>query len=146
MLDDSRGTALVIPQREGSPFCVLGDAGGYDHKFTRIKDHSFTDTGGLGWGSHAWDHWPIGWLNSQANDVTAESLKKYPNHFSPAGMDFFALPNEQVEGRDFYSLLGVGGNSLEGIREAARQWLDGCASGVSYQDAAERLPVIVKKK
>ena len=22
---------------------------------------------------------------------------KYPNHFSPAGMDMFALPNEQVE-------------------------------------------------
>jgi hypothetical protein len=115
---------MVVPFEEGSAFCVMGDAGGFGHEFTRIKEHSFKDTGGLGWVSHSWDHWPIGWLNSQANDVNAESLKIYPNHFSPAGMDFFALPNEQVEGRSFYSLIGVGGKDLEQVRKAARQWLD----------------------
>jgi hypothetical protein len=144
-LDDSRGTALIIPLREASPFCVLGDAGGYQHEFTRIKDHSFTDTGGIGWGSHAWDHWPIGWLNSQANDVTPESLKKYPNHFSPAGMDFFALPNEQVEQRIFYSLIGVGGRDLEPIRKLSRRWLDMGSNGITNLEKVASLPALINK-
>jgi hypothetical protein len=70
----------------------------------------------------SWDHWPIGWLNSQAHEVDADSLKKYPNHFSPMGLDLFALPNEQVEGRAFYSLYGVG-HDYERIRALAKQWL-----------------------
>ncbi|MEP6662913.1 MAG: hypothetical protein ABJC04_04520, partial [Verrucomicrobiota bacterium] len=88
-IDDSRGVALVTPLHEGNVFCVMGDAGGFGHEFTRLKEHSFTDTPNL-WGSLSWDHWPIGWLD--ANSVNAESLQKYPNHFSPAGMDLFALP------------------------------------------------------
>lgn len=123
-LDAARGVALITPLKEGSVFCVLGDAGGFGHEFTRIKEHSFKDTGGLGWGSRSWDHWPVGWLNSQANEVNAESLQKYPNHFSPAGMDLFALANETVEGRNFYSLIGVGGDNLEQIRGVAREWLE----------------------
>jgi hypothetical protein len=123
-LDDSRGTVMIIPLREGATFCVLGDAGGFRHDFTRLKEHSFKDTGGMGWGSHSWDHWPIGWLNSQANDVNEETLRKYPNHFSPAGMDLWALPNDQVERRVFYSLIGVGGENLEAVRKTARRWLD----------------------
>ena len=122
-LDDSPGVALVTPMKEGSVFCVMGDAGGFGHEFTRIKEHSHTDTGGLGWGSQSWDHWPIGWLNSQAHEVGSETLPKYPNHFSPAGMDLFALPNEQVEHRDFYSLIGVGAKDLESVRKLGKKWL-----------------------
>jgi hypothetical protein len=118
----------------------LGDAGGYRHDFTRLKEHTFKDTGGIGWGSHSWDHWPIGWLNSQGNDVTKESLTKYPNHFSPAGMDFFALPNEQVEGRAFYSLIGVGGHDLEAVRKVAHRWLDLGEAGIAKSEKAAALP------
>ncbi len=138
-LDDARGTALVTPLNEGAVFCVLGDAGGFGHEFTRLKEHSFKDTGGLGWGSQSWDHWPIGWLNSQANEVNAESLLKYPNHFSPMGMDLFALRNEEVENRDYYSLIGVGGKDLEPIRRVARRWLQ--SRKVEDNRTIGRLPV-----
>lgn len=141
MLDDSRGTVLITPLREGAVFCVLGDAGGFRHDFTRIKEHSFKDTGGMGWVSHSWDHWPIGWLNSQANDVNEESLKKYPNHFSPAGMDLFALPNEQAERRVFYSLIGAGREDLEKIRKVARSWLDQGEAKAAEAGKAARLPI-----
>lgn len=139
VLDDSRGVVMVVPFKEGAVFCVMGDAGGFGYKFTRIKEHSFKDTGGMGWVSHSWDHWPIGWLNSQANDVNAESLTKYPNHFSPAGMDFFALPNELAEGRAFYSVIGVGGNDLEQVRKLARQWLDLGETNVGDLDRVGKL-------
>lgn len=140
-LDDSPGVALVTPLKEGAVFCVLGDASGFNHDVTRIKEHSFKDTGGLGWGSQSWDHWPVGWLNSQANEVNFESLLKYPNHFSPAGMDLFALPNEEVERREFYSLLGVGGKDLETIRTISRDWLKSQETKrKSPIDLVERLP------
>ncbi len=140
LLDDSPGVALVIPQRAGNVFCVMGDAGGYQHDITRIKDHSYTDTGGIGWVSTSWDHWPIGWLNSQANEVNADSLQRYPNHFSPVGMDMFARPDDQVAGHDFYSLIGVGGENLEAIRAVARRWLDLGPGEISRLEAVARLP------
>jgi hypothetical protein len=139
LLDDSSGTVMIIPQREGSPFCVMGDAGGFCHDFTRIKDHSFQDTGGIGWVSTSWDHWPIGWLNSQANEVNPTTLQKYPNHFSPAGMDFFALPNDQVEHREFYSLIGVGGNDLEAVRKVARTWLNLGSTNLTNPEKVSKL-------
>ncbi len=139
-LDDSRGVVLVTPLREGAAFCVLGDAGGFQHDFTRIKEHTFTDTGGIGWISQSWDHWPIGWLNSQGNEVNAESLQKYPNHFSPAGMDFFALPNEKVERREFYSLIGVGKENLEGLRGVAESWLKSGETNIAVLENIARLP------
>ncbi len=138
-LDDSRGVVLMTPLREGEAFCVLGDAGGFRHDVTRIKEHSFKDTGGLGWVSRSWDHWPIGWLNSQANEVNKESLKKFPNHFSPAGMDLFALPNDQVEHRDFYSLIGVGEGNDEAVRRIAKSWLGDGESGIDPEHTS-RLP------
>jgi hypothetical protein len=91
-IDDAAGVVLVIPMRAGGVFCAFGTASGFDSRLTRIKEHSHLDTGGLGWVSSSWDHWPIGWLNSQAHLVDAESIKTYPNHFSPAGMDLFAMP------------------------------------------------------
>ncbi len=130
-VDDSPGVALIVPMKDGSPFCVFGDASGFGHEFTRIKEHSFKDTGGWGWISSSWDHWPIGWLNSQAHEVDAESLKIYPNHFSPAGMDFWGLPNEDSANRSFYSLIGIGGNDLEEIRRMSRKWLEKGEKGIA---------------
>ena len=123
-IDDAAGVVLVLPVRAGSPFCAFGTAAGFGAKKTRIKDHSFKDTGGVGWVSSCWDHWPVGWLNSQAHVVDAVSLAKYPNHFSPAGMDFFAMPNEAVARGEYWSLIGVGGSDLEKVRRVTRNWLE----------------------
>ena len=123
-IDDANGVALVVPMKAGSIFCAFGAASGYEPKGTHIKDHSFVDTGGIGWISSCWDHWPIGWLNSQAHPVDAESLKKYPNHFSPSGMDFFLMKNEDVEKGEYWSIMGVGTKDMEPIRHVTRAWLD----------------------
>ena len=139
-LDDSAGVALIVPMRDGSPFCIFGDASGFRHDFTRIKEHSFKDTGGWGWVSSSWDHWPIGWLNSQAHEVDAESLKKYPNHFSPAGMDLWGLPNEESARGVFYSLVGVASADLEQVRRVARAWLDKGEKGVADPNSGAYLP------
>jgi hypothetical protein len=140
LLDDSPGVVMVVPQQDCAAFCVMGDVGGFRHDFTRIKEHSFNDTGGWGWSSHSWDHWPIGWLNSQAHDVAADTLNTYPNHFSPAGMDFWSLPNEQVEKREYYSLIGVGGNDLELVRKVARRWLNAGEKKIADWRGAAALP------
>ncbi len=123
-IDDAAGVVLTVPMRAGSVFCAFGAASGFDPKGTRVKEHSYADTGGIGWVSSCWDHWPIGWLNSQGHVVDAESLKKYPNHFSPAGMDFFAMRNEDVAKGVYWSLLGIATGDLEDARGVARQWLD----------------------
>ena len=79
-------------------------------------------------------------MNSQGHTVNAKSLKLYPNHFSSAGMDFFALPDAVVEQGIYYSLYGVGGRDLEPIRAVARRWLDKsagtCVMLRSLQNAA----------
>ena len=138
----SKGVILAIPFKEGYAFCVMGDAGGFNHETTRIKEHSFKDTGGLGWGSTSWDHWPIGWLNSQANEVTPQSLAIYPNHFSPAGMDLWGLKNEEAAGKSFYSLMGVSGPDLEQLRRVARTWLESGDAGVRDSQTAAKLPLV----
>jgi len=122
-LDDARGFAGIIPFREGSPFFVVGDASGYPHETVRMKEHSDKATGGWGWRSLSWDHWPVGWLNSQAHDVDEESYKKYPSHFAPFGLDLWSMSNEETERRDFYSLMGVAGKDFESVRRLAREWL-----------------------
>ena len=139
-LDDAAGVALVLPLKDGSPFCVFGDASGFRHDYTRIKEHTHPDTGGTGWGSQCWDHWPIGWLNSQAHVVDADSLKQYPNHFSPVGMDFFNLPNELEEQGIYYSMHGVGSDDMEAIRQLARQWLEQGTSTLVGPDSIADLP------
>ncbi|MBV8855413.1 MAG: hypothetical protein JOZ02_00495 [Acidobacteria bacterium] len=122
-LDDARGFVGIIPFRDGSPFFAVGDASGYPHETTRMKEHSDKATGGWGWRSLSWDHWPVGWLNSQAHDVDDESYKKYPSHFAPFGLDLWSMKNEETERRDFYSLMGVGGSDVEAVRRLARAWL-----------------------
>jgi hypothetical protein len=122
-LDDARGFAGLIPFRDGSPFFVVGEASGFPAATTRMKEHSDKATGGWGWRSLSWDHWPVGWLNSQAHDVDDESYKRYPSHFAPFGLDLWSMKNEETERRDFYSLLGVGGSDVEAVRKLAREWL-----------------------
>ncbi|HYG11317.1 MAG TPA: hypothetical protein VD835_15320 [Pyrinomonadaceae bacterium] len=139
-IDGARGFAGIIPLRDGAPFFVIGDASGFPHEGTRLKEHSDRKgTGGWGWGTLTWDHWPIGWLNSQAHDADQETLKRYPSHFAPFGLDLWSVPNEATEGRDFYSLLGVGGQNVEAIRELAKNWLRGGAT--DPQRAAVQRPL-----
>jgi hypothetical protein len=136
-LDDAAGVVLSIPMTDGTPFCAFGDASGFQHGYTRLKDHTFVAEI---WGSSCWDHWPIGWLNSQGHAVDEDSLKLYPNHFSPMGMDFFALPNEEVEKGVFYSLCGVGGTDLAPVRKAVREWLEKGEAAMANPDSGATLP------
>jgi hypothetical protein len=141
-IDDVPGVVLAIPMRSGSPFCAFGTASGFDARTTRIKEHSHKDTGGVGWVSSCWDHWPVGWLNSQAHEVDATSLAKYPNHFSPAGMDLFAVPNEDVARGEYWSIIGVGGHDLDRVRQTAREWLELGQQGCRDAAKVARLPPI----
>ena len=123
-VDDAAGVALVLPLKEGAAFCVFGDASGYRHDYTRIKGHTFTDTGAEDLG--------IDVLGPLADRLAQQPRPRggrevaaiYPNHFSPMGMDFFALPNEVEEQGIYYSLCGVGGSDMEAIRTVARRWLE----------------------
>jgi hypothetical protein len=123
-IDDARGFAGIIPLKDGWPFVMLGDDSGFPHEGTRLKEHSDKATGGWGWKSLSWDHWPIGWINSQAHDVDDESYKRLPSHFAPFGLDLWSMPNEATERRAFFSLMGVGGGDVEAIRRLARNWLE----------------------
>jgi len=120
-LENSPGVLMADTMVDGSPFCVFGDASGFRHAYTKLKDHTFVAEI---WGSKSWDHWPIGWANSQGHEVDADSLKLYPNGFSTLGMDFFALPDQDEERGAYYSLIGVAGHDLEPARAAARRWLE----------------------
>lgn len=140
--DDARGAAAIVPLRDGSPFFVIGDDSGFPHEATRLKEHSDKSTGGWGWRTLTWDHWPIGWINSQAHDADDESYKRYPSHFAPFGLDLWNLPNEATERRLFYSLLGVGGSDVEAIRRLAKRWLEkGEAQATSPGYAARLRPL-----
>jgi hypothetical protein len=123
-IDDARGFAGIIPFKDGSPFVMFGDNSGFSYDVTKLKEHSDKATGGWGWRSLSWDHWPIGWLNSQSHDVDDQSYKTYPNHFSPFGMDLWSMSNEATERRPFFSLMGAGTSDVEAIRRLARSWLE----------------------
>ena len=99
-------------------------------------------TGGWGWRSLSWDHWPVGWLNSQAHDVDDESYKKYPSHFAPFGLDLWSMKNEETERRDFYSLMGVGGTDMEAVRRLAREWLKNGPRGTTDPARAASLKAL----
>jgi hypothetical protein len=86
----------------------------------------------------------VGWLNSQGHEVDATSLAKYPNHFSPAGMDFFAVPNEEVARGEYWSLIGVGSHDLEQVRQTVREWLELGPKECRNASQVERLSPIVQ--
>jgi hypothetical protein len=133
----SSGFAMVIPFKAGCLFTIMGTASGFPAEKSQIVDHSFTDTGGWGWGARRWDHWPIGWVNAQAHEYKPGS--PYPYHFGPFSHYIVNKPIEDarrdypIEARDmdlnrwserhvYYTLTGVG-RDLESIRRLAAQWL-----------------------
>ena len=64
----SPGCALVLPFRDKLLFAVLGEASGFPSRKNQLIDHCTPGAeGGCGWGTGLWDHWPIGWLNSQTS-------------------------------------------------------------------------------
>jgi len=146
LLGTAAGIAVVTPLVDGSPFVAFGKASGFPPELTRLKEHSDRKgTGGWGWGTLSWDHWPIGWLNSQSHEVDEQSFRLYPNHFAPSGMDLWQMPNAEVEGREFYSLMGVGGDDMEAIRSVARRWLQGGTEKAQDPRFVERLKRVVDK-
>ena len=94
----SPGCALVIPFRQKLLFAVLGKASGFPPENNRLVDHCTPGAqGGSGWGTGLWDHWPIGWTNSQTFSGrparpspillarSASSLCRMANRSSPSG-------------------------------------------------------------
>ncbi len=67
-ISQSPGCALVLPFRQRLLFAILGDASGFPPAMNQLVDHCTPGAeGGCGWGTGQWDHWPIGWLNSQTS-------------------------------------------------------------------------------
>ncbi len=134
----SKGFVMIMPFKLGFEFVVIGESGGWPASKSQVVDHSYPKTGGWGWNSARWNHWPIGWLNAQEHGYTLDLA--YPYHFAPfshylvpfrftdAGQDYpkacanVAL-NRWTERRVFYTMSGVGKDIPE-IRSLARQWLD----------------------
>jgi hypothetical protein len=50
-------------------------------------------------------------------------------------MDFFALPDEQVQGKIVYSLVGVAGDNLEEACATARRWPEKGEAAIPYPDS-----------
>jgi hypothetical protein len=149
----SKGLAMIAPFKAASLFTVLGAASGFPSSKSQVVDHSFKDTGGWGWGALRWDHWPVGWINSEAHD--REPGSTYPYHFGQfshyivdqpirdAKVDFpKAVTNMELnrwtERHVFYTLTGVARDEAT-VRSIARRWLDKgseCANPVSVADLA----------
>jgi hypothetical protein len=146
-ITNSPGCALIIPFQERSLFAVLGTASGFSPKYNQFVDHSTPGAvGGAGWGQGLWDHWPIGWLNSQGHDWKPGS--PYAYHFGSIGQ-FFVPEGKRIKSfsKDYpeyckdmqfnrwtekhiaYVMLGSA-TSWSEIHRMGREWLDqgaGCA-------------------
>jgi len=140
-ISHSKGCALVLPFRERLLFAVLGEASGFPADMNQLVDHCTPGAeGGCGWGTGLWDHWPIGWLNSQTSLWKPGS--PYPYSFGSVGQFFvpagkrirsFATDypemckdmelNRWTERRAFGVLLGAARDWSE-IRRIGRKWLD----------------------
>lgn len=153
-ISDSPGVAMVMPFKEKLLFAVLGDASGFKTERTDFVDHCTPGAkGGCEWGQGIWSHWPIGWLNSHAENWDPKS--EYPFSFGSIGQ-FFVPPGERytafvknyfgfakdmelnrwTEGRVFYVLLGSA-QDWDEIRRIGKAWLDKgtqCANPQSISD------------
>lgn len=139
-VDDAAGVALVMPLKDGAAFCIVGDASGYRHDYTCLVNHTYGGYKGMAvWGSACWDHWPIGWVNSQGHLVDEDSLRLYPNSFSAANLNILDLPNDVRQRGSYYSVVGIGGN-MEAIRTVARRWLEKGTGAISQPDSVADLP------
>jgi hypothetical protein len=150
----SPGRALVLPFRERLLFAVLGDASGFPAEKSVLIDHCTPGAaGGAHWGAGRWDHWPIGWLNSQTSDWKPSS----PNPYSFGSIGQFFVPegrryrsfvpdmtqfssdmelNRWTSDRVFYVLLGTADDS-DAIRRIGRNWLDKGTDCAQPQSIAE---------
>jgi hypothetical protein len=137
----SPGCALVLPFRDRLLFAVLGRASGFPAEKNQFVDHCTSGAeGGSGWGTGLWDHWPIGWLNSQTSMWKPGS----PYAFSFGSVGQFLVPegkriksfwkdyseycndmefNRWTARRVFYVLLGTA-RGWDDIRRIGRSWLD----------------------
>jgi len=135
----------VLPFKEKMLFAVLGEASGFPPAMNQMIDHCTPGAeGGCGWGTGLWDHWPIGWLNSQTSYWKPGS--PYPFSFGSVGQ--FFVPdgkriksfskdypefckdmelNRWTERRVFCVLLGAARDEKE-MRRIGRKWLDKGAS------------------
>ncbi len=136
----SKGCVLALPFKEKLLFAVLGEASGFPPDRNQLIDHCTPGAeGGCGWGTGLWDHWPIGWLNSQTSYWKPGS--PYPFSFGSVGQFFvpagkriksFATDypefcrdmelNRWTERRLFSVLLGAA-QDLDEARRLGRQWL-----------------------
>ncbi|MHB8863322.1 MAG: hypothetical protein ACYC6N_13015 [Pirellulaceae bacterium] len=137
----SPGCALVLPFREKLLFAVLGAASGFPAEKNQLIDHCTPGAeGGAGWGAGLWDHWPIGWLNSQTSfwkpgSPYAYSFGSVGQFFVPDGKriksfwaDYSAYCqdmelNRWTERRLLHVLLGSA-HTWDDIRRMGRNWLD----------------------
>ena len=137
----SPGCALVLPFRERLLFAVLGHASGFPAERNQLIDHCTPGAeGGCGWGTGLWDHWPIGWLNSQTSfwkpgSPYAYSFGSVGQFFVPDGKRIKSFSrdypeyckdmelNRWTERRVFYVLLGTARDWNE-VRRIGRRWLD----------------------
>jgi len=137
-ISHSRGFAIIMPFKEGYLFTIMGASSGFPSEKSQIVDHSFNDTGGWGWGAARWDHWPVGWLNSQTHYYKPGS--QYPYSFGPFSHYIVNQPLKEPhndydrEARDmelnrwsekhvYYTLTGMA-RDVEDIRRVAKRWLD----------------------
>jgi hypothetical protein len=141
----SAGCALVLPFRERLLFAVLGHASGFPAGKNQLIDHCTPGAeGGAGWGTGLWDHWPIGWLNSQTShwrpgSPYAYSFGSVGQFFVPEGRrirsfarDYPAFCrdmdlNRWTSRRTFAVLLGDA-RDWDEVRRIGRSWLDRGAS------------------
>jgi hypothetical protein len=137
----SPGCALVLPFREKLLFAVLGTASGFPPEKNRLVDHCTPGArGGSGWGTGRWDHWPIGWTNSQGSawqpgSPFAYSFGSIGQFFVPDGKPLESFwrdyskycedmeLNRWSERHVFYVLLGAA-SDWQAIRRIGRSWLD----------------------
>ncbi len=154
VISRSRGCALVLPFRDGLLFAVLGEASGFSPDKSQLVDHCTPGAqGGVGWGAACWDHWPIGWLNSQQSfwkpgSPYAYSFGSVGQFFVPDGKRYRSFVrdhtayskdmalNRWTARRVFYVLLGAA-RQWDDVRRIARRWLDkgrACARPESIAD------------
>jgi hypothetical protein len=150
----SRGCALILPFKEKLLFAILGPKSGFAADRNQLIDHCTKGAeGGCEWGQGIWDHWPIGWLNSQTSYWKPGSPYSYS--FGSIGQ-FFVPPGKRIKsfGRDypetcqdmelnrwterrvFAVLLGAANSEAE-VRRIGRKWLGkgtACMSPAGVRD------------
>jgi hypothetical protein len=153
-ISQSPGCALVLPFRDRLLFAVLGAASGFPPGKNQLVDHCTPGAeGGAGWGTGLWDHWPIGWQNSQGSSWKPGS----PYAYSFGSVGQFFVPdgkriksfwkdyseyckdmelNRWTEKRVFFVLLGTA-RDWDDVQRIGRRWLDKgtqCATPESIAD------------